>query len=88
MEIHERVSDEHSFIFGHSVEQVQALRHNGYNPYDFIDNDMDLRNTVQAIAQGMFSPEDPNRYNGLMHNGDFLSALRGFPQLCECANPR
>ena len=78
VEIHERVGDEHSFIFGHSVEQVQALRHNGYNPYDFIDNDMDLRNTVQAIAQGMFSPEDPNRYNSLMHNGDFYQRYADF----------
>ena len=78
VEIHERVGDEHSFIFGHSVEQVQALRQNGYNPYDFIDNDMDLRNTVQAIAQGMFSPEDPNRYNGLMHNGDFYQRYADF----------
>ena len=26
----------------------------------------------------MFSPEDPNRYNGLMHNGDFYQRYADF----------
>nr|WP_244773554.1 glycogen/starch/alpha-glucan phosphorylase [Alysiella crassa]UOP07757.1 glycogen/starch/alpha-glucan phosphorylase [Alysiella crassa] len=78
VEIHERVGDEHSFIFGNTVEQVEALYARGYNPYEFVDNDPDLRRVFHAIANGHFSPEETSRYSALMHNGDHFQRYADF----------
>lgn len=54
------------------------MRASGYNPYYFIDSDPDLSHVVHQIAQGAFSPDEPDRYHGLMHNGDFYQRYADF----------
>lgn len=70
VEILQHVGEENIFIFGNTVEQVEELYRNGYNPYDFINADPELAQVVNQIARGAFSPNDPHRYSELMHNGD------------------
>lgn len=78
VEILQHVGAENIFIFGNTVEQVQTLYRNGYNPYDFIDNDPELAQVVNQIAQGAFSPDEPHRYHKLMHNRDEFQRYADF----------
>jgi starch phosphorylase len=56
VEIGEEVGDENIFIFGLTVEEVQALWSRGYNPYDKYYNDEDLRAIVDWIGSNYFTP--------------------------------
>jgi starch phosphorylase len=52
VEIREEVGEENIFIFGHTAEQVQALRASGYRPGQWIDKDTELRRALDVIAKG------------------------------------
>lgn len=65
IEIAENVGLDHIFIFGNRTEQVAALRASGYNPRRYYDNNYDLKTAIDRIAQGAFSPEEPNRFNDI-----------------------
>ncbi|HWI87442.1 MAG TPA: glycogen/starch/alpha-glucan phosphorylase, partial [Sphingomonas sp.] len=67
IEIKDRVGDENIIIFGLTAEEVAAKRADGYNPRELIENSRELRQAVNAIASGVFSPDDPNRYRDLMN---------------------
>ena len=43
-----------------------AQRAKGYNPREVIENSRELQQALTAIATGVFSPDDPDRYKGLM----------------------
>ncbi len=66
IEILERVGDENMFIFGLTAEQVAAQRESGYDPRAFIEGSRELSQAVHSIASGVFSPDDPGRFAGLM----------------------
>ncbi len=66
IEIKDHVGDENIVIFGLTAEQVAERRANGYNPREVIETSPELRQAVNAIASGVFSPDDPTRYAGLM----------------------
>ncbi|MGF1659002.1 MAG: glycogen/starch/alpha-glucan phosphorylase [Rubrimonas sp.] len=68
VEIGEQVGWENIFIFGHTAEQVLAIREAGYNPSKAIDADPHLAEVVDQIAAGAFSPEEPTRYAALVEN--------------------
>ncbi len=53
-------------IFGLTAEEVRERRANGYNAREVIENSRELHQAIEAIASGVFSPDDPNRYKGLM----------------------
>ena len=67
VEILQNVGKDNIFIFGNTVEQVEELRRNGYQPFNYYQKDEDLRNVVDQIVSGRFSPKDPTRYQSLMH---------------------
>ena len=48
IEIMEAVGDENFFLFGLTVEEVEAQRAN-YNPQSIIDNDTDFSRVMQMI---------------------------------------
>ncbi|WDA42017.1 glycogen/starch/alpha-glucan phosphorylase [Erythrobacter sp. BLCC-B19] len=66
IEIMERVGRENIVIFGLTAEEVAAKRAEGYNPREVIEGSRELCQAVNAIASGVFSPDDPARYAGLM----------------------
>ena len=66
IEIRDRVGDENILIFGLTADEVAEKRANGYNPREVIEGNRELHQAVEAISSGVFSPDDPHRYTGLM----------------------
>jgi len=66
VEIKQLVGDDNIVIFGLTAEEVAARREDSYNPREVIEGSSELHQAVSAIASGVFSPDDPGRYAGLM----------------------
>jgi starch phosphorylase len=66
VEIRDHVGDENIIIFGLTADEVAAKRANGYEPRAVIEASRELSQAVNAIASGVFSPDDPGRYKGLI----------------------
>ena len=58
VEIKEEVGDENIFIFGKTVDGIQDLRDQGYNPQSYYEKDEELKAVVDWLASDYFSPED------------------------------
>ena len=81
IEIKDRVGDDHIVIFGLTADQVAETRANGYNPRAVIEGSRELHQAVEAIASGVFSPDDPGRYKGLvdgLYNSDWFLVAADF----------
>lgn len=78
VEILECVGKEHIFIFGNTVEQVETLRREGYDPFSYMEQDSDLRRVVKQVVTGTFSPDEPNRYSDVLHYGDHYQLMADF----------
>ncbi|XP_012946529.1 glycogen phosphorylase, brain form [Aplysia californica] len=75
VEMMEEMGKENIFIFGMTVEQVEELFRKGYNPRTFYEQDAELKQALDQLNSGYFSPEDPGLfcelYNGLLNNDRF-----------------
>ncbi|PID60677.1 MAG: glycogen phosphorylase [Gammaproteobacteria bacterium] len=59
VEIREAVGDENFFLFGHTVEEVEALRRD-YDPQEFIVADTRLQAVFQAFDDGRYNGSHPD----------------------------
>ncbi len=66
VEIRDRVGDENIVIFGLTAQEVALKRASGYNPREVIEGSLELSQALQAIASGVFSHDDPDRYRELI----------------------
>lgn len=66
IEIRQNVGDDNIFIFGLKTPEVQALKGSGYQPMRFYQSVPALKAVLDAISGGLFSPDDPARYRGLV----------------------
>ncbi|CAH0341798.1 glycogen/starch/alpha-glucan phosphorylase [Rhizobium sp. CECT 9324] len=66
VEMRDHVGEENIVIFGMTADEVGRLRADGYNPRAAIDASRDLSQALAAISSGVFSPDDRERYAGLM----------------------
>jgi len=78
VEILDNVGKDHIFIFGNTVEQVEALRREDYRPFDYYQNDEQLREVIDQIIRGDFSPEEPNRYHSLIQGLQYHDYYQSF----------
>jgi starch phosphorylase len=82
IEIRERVGDDNIFIFGLRTAEVAERRARGYDPIALYHADPVLRGVLDAIADGVFSPQDPARYrgliDGLLRGGDHYLLLADY----------
>ncbi|MGC7560454.1 glycogen/starch/alpha-glucan phosphorylase [Pasteurella sp. PK-2025] len=78
VEILENVGKENIFIFGNTVEQVEALRRQGYHPFNYYQQDEELRKVVDQIISGYFSPTDANRYHQLLQSLQYQDYYQAF----------
>lgn len=87
VEILEEVGPENIFIFGLTVEGVQALRARGYNPYERYYGDENLRAIVDWIGSSFFTPHDPGALvpvkDSLLDGGDPFLVLEDFASYVE-----
>ncbi|WP_336971577.1 glycogen/starch/alpha-glucan phosphorylase [Sphingobium aromaticiconvertens] len=66
VEMRDHVGGDNIIIFGLTAQEVNGKRANGYVPADVIGQSKELRQALNAIASGVFSPDDPDRYKGLI----------------------
>lgn len=66
VEIKDHVGIDNIVIFGLTADEVAAKRAGGYVPRETIEASRDLSQALNAIASGVFSPDDPNRYKDLV----------------------
>uniref|UniRef100_F6STU1 Alpha-1,4 glucan phosphorylase n=1 Tax=Callithrix jacchus TaxID=9483 RepID=F6STU1_CALJA len=75
VEMAEEAGAENLFIFGLRVEDVEALDQKGYNAREYYDRLPELKQAVDQISSGFFSPKEPDCFkdvvNMLMHHDRF-----------------
>jgi glycogen phosphorylase len=65
IEIKDAVGAENIFIFGLTAEAVDATLASGYAPMPIYQADAELKEAVDAIAGGLFSPDEPGRFRAI-----------------------
>jgi starch phosphorylase len=58
IEIRDMVGEENFFLFGMTTDQVLERKRQGYRPREVYEQNQDLREALDLIASGFFSPED------------------------------
>ncbi len=66
VEIREQVGAENFFHFGLKVEEVLALRQQGYNPRDYYENTNELKRAIDLIDAGHFSHGDRELFRPIL----------------------
>jgi glycogen phosphorylase len=85
VEIMEHVGADNIVIFGLEADQVAARRAGGYDPREVIEGSAELRQALEAIASGVFSPDDPQRYGELiggLYERDWFMVAADFDAYC------
>ena len=81
VEIQEEVGEDNIFIFGLKADEVAALRAIGYNPYDYYDNNTELRAVLDWLRSDAFTPGEKGAFNPLVD-----SVLQGGDPFLVCAD--
>ncbi len=88
VEILEEVGEKNIFIFGMTVEQVEALVAAGYNPWDFYHRDEELRAVVDWLGSDFWTPGEPGAFGPLHHTllqgGDPFQVLADYRAYSDC----
>jgi starch phosphorylase len=85
VEIRDAVGAENIVIFGMTAEEVEERHAGGYDPRKLIESSPELSQALTAIAAGVFSPDDPGRYRGLiagLYDHDYFMVAGDFDAYC------
>lgn len=66
IEIREEVGAENFFTFGLTTEEVFNLKAAGYNPRDYYNAHVHLKEAIDLISSGFFSKKDPKMFKPLV----------------------
>jgi glycogen phosphorylase len=82
IEIMEEVGDENIFIFGLKANEVVEKRQSGYNPRQYYESNSELKEVIDMIDSGYFSPGEPQLFKpltmSLLDQGDYYLVLADF----------
>jgi starch phosphorylase len=88
VEIRSEVGEDNIFIFGFTIDEVAKLRASGYRPADYYHANGELRQAIDMIAGGYFSPEEPGRFQPIIDNllvrGDHYLLLADYASYVAC----
>lgn len=81
VEIKEEVGDENIFIFGNTIDDVDKLRMEGYNPWDYYNANDELKKALDQIRDGFFN-DDKELFqpiiDSLLHKGDYFLVMADY----------
>jgi starch phosphorylase len=66
IEIREEVGDDNFFLFGLTAAEVAKTKSDGYNPRDYYNSNEELRNVLDRLAMGYFSPGEKDLFKPLV----------------------
>jgi len=88
IEIMEEIGEENFFLFGLKAEEVSELKAQGYNPREIYNRVPELKQALDMILQGDFSPETPDLFkplvDSLLNQGDNYLVLADYESYAQC----
>ncbi|MCU7843634.1 MAG: glycogen/starch/alpha-glucan phosphorylase [Candidatus Thiodiazotropha sp. (ex Monitilora ramsayi)] len=89
VEMRKHIGSENIFIFGHTTKDIERLNSHGYNPRSHYESSPCLRRVIDMIANGYFSPEEPDRYRAItdnLLNADHFKILADFQSYLDISD--
>ena len=87
VEIREQVGAENFFLFGLDMAAVRALKESGYEPRAYYEGNRELKEAIDLIGSGFFSPGDAGLFRPLVDellNRDEYFVLADYQSYVEC----
>ena len=88
VEIRNEVGADNIFIFGLTADEVAQQYAAGYSPWLHYDGNAELKQTLDMIRDGYFSPEDRDRFkpvfDALTYHGDHYLLLADYASYIAC----
>ncbi|KAF4521289.1 hypothetical protein B566_EDAN002293 [Ephemera danica] len=87
IEMAEEMGRENIFIFGMTVEEVEELKKKGYNAYDYYNRNAELKQCIDQIQNGFFSPGNPDSFKDIANvllNHDRFFLFADFDDYIKC----
>lgn len=76
VEMAEEMGLDNIFIFGMKEDEVEDLKRRGYNAFDYYNANPELKQVIDQLNSGFFSPQNPDEfkdiYNNLMYHDRFF----------------
>ncbi len=87
VEIMEQVGEDNFFLFGLTTEEVNEVKAQGYNPWDYYNSNPDLKLVLDRISSGIFSHGDGSLFqpivDNLLHHDPYL-LLADYQSYIDC----
>ena len=68
VEIRQAVGDENFFLFGMTAAEVMQKKANGYHPWEIYGSNAALKEVLDSLTDGTFSPDEPKRFEALVRS--------------------
>jgi starch phosphorylase len=87
VEIREEVGAENFFLFGLTAQEVMDLKAKGYRPMDYYNSNPALKQVIDQLASGFFSPKEPTLFMSIIDsllNHDEYMLLADYQSYVDC----
>ncbi|KAG2467225.1 PYGB protein, partial [Polypterus senegalus] len=87
VEMAEEAGEKNLFIFGMRVEDVEAMDKKGYNAKEYYDRIPELRQVIDQISSGFFSPKQPDLFKDVVNmlmNHDRFKVFADYEAYISC----
>ncbi|KAK0134790.1 Glycogen phosphorylase, muscle form [Merluccius polli] len=87
VEMAEEAGEENLFIFGMRVEDVKAMDQTGYDAASYYHRLPELKQAVDQISGGCFSPDQPDLFKDIVHmlmNHDRFKVFADYEEYIAC----
>jgi glycogen phosphorylase len=87
VEIREEVGAENFFLFGLTAQEVMDKKAAGYKPVEYYQSNPALKQVIDQMASGFFSPKEPGLFlslvDSLLHSDEYM-LLADFQSYLDC----
>ncbi|XP_050810558.1 glycogen phosphorylase, liver form [Gopherus flavomarginatus] len=87
VEMAEEAGEENLFIFGMRIQDVEELDKKGYNAQEYYDKLPELKQAIDQIKSGFFSPKQPDLFNevtNMLFHHDRFKVFADYEAYVKC----